>query len=663
MGGSVIGGILLIFIVLYVYTIMKKLPDVDALVSYVPAETTKIYSADGIILADLHQEENRIRIPLEDISSNLKQTVLAVEDTDFYEHHGFNFKGFLRAVVVNIKSGGFSQGASTLTQQLARNLFLERRRKITRKIAEIILAFQIERRYTKDEILEMYLNQVYWGHNAYGVESAAQMYFGKHAKHLSIAESAMLVGLLKGPELYSPFHNLTLAKWRQKVVLGRMQKIGLISEEQARNAYNEPLLLAERKRHRYKAPFFTSYVVQQLLKMFSEDELFTGGLKIYTTLDYRLQRVAEQLVDQYVEMGHQATSIDGQSMPALNYSQAAILAIDPRNGYIKALQGGADFSTNQFNRVTQAKRQPGSAFKPFVYLAALDRGFTPTSVVPDTPITFNTVQGPYSVQNYTKSYLGSITLRVAFEKSVNVVAVKLNSMIGPQNVIQVARSIGITSPLMPILSLPLGAMEVTMLELTSAYGVFANGGIRVEPTAIIRIEDRNGTPIYIHHPREKRVFDAYHVSVLVDMMQGVIARGTGVAAQIPGRAVAGKTGTTSDYRDAWFIGFTPQLVCATWVGNDDNHPMNKVSGGWIPAQLWKGFMTEALKELPVAYFPKPDGTAPTPDEEAAREEEVTTWTGSGPPPAEMPPAEAIQPRESSPVSEEDVVKKFLFNPR
>lgn len=589
------------------FYISRHLPSIDSISVYAPPQTTKIFSEDGIVLAELHQEENREVIPLEDISPLLRKAVIALEDTEFYHHHGINIKAIFRALFKDILARSFVEGGSTLTQQLARNLFLNQHKHMGRKIAEAILAIQIEKKYTKDEILEMYLNQVYWGHNAYGIESASQLYFGKHARDLSLAESAMLGGMLQGPELYSPFKNLAGAKGRQKVVLDRMVKLKLITPALAASTYAQPTVLAPRKICRYKAPYFTSQVVAQLIEMYGESAVYTSGMKVYTTLNYRLQMKAMQLITDYVgKEGASGAVPEGLRGTALNFSQAALLAIDPRTGYIKALQGGVDFGQTEFNRCIQAKRQPGSAFKPIVYLTALEKGMLPTTIVEDTPVEFNTPQGVYAPQNYTKTFSGSIPLRKALERSINVVAIKITNAIGPQNVVRVARELGVKSPLAAYLSLPLGINEMTMMELASVYCVFAGGGKSVEPISIVKIEDKDGTVLYKNVIKETRVFEPNLIYTLVDMMKGVLNSGTGTAARLS-RPAAGKTGTTSDYKDAWFFGFVPQLVCATWVGNDNNASMNKVTGGLVPAMIWKEFMTEALQEVPVEDFPPPEG--------------------------------------------------------
>ena len=599
--GSAFALIGVVAVVILVLAIARTLPSLESIGSYIPAETTTIYSEEKIVLAELHQEENRVTIPLEHISPILRKAVVALEDTEFYSHFGVSPKAVLRALVRDVVAGSFVEGGSTLTQQLARNLFLNKHKTFGRKIAEAILAIQMERKYSKPEILEMYLNQVYWGNNAYGIESASQLYFGKHSRDLSLAESAMMVGMLQGPELYNPYRNFAGTKARQRVVLDRMEKLGLATPDMVRDAYAEPIFLVPRRNSKYKAPYFTSYIVAKLIDMYGEDAAYTSGLKVYTSLNYQWQIKANQIVVDYIERGRTATMIEDRSVNGWGFSQAAILAIDPQTGLIKALQGGYDYSKSQYNHCVQSRRQPGSAFKPIVYLAALEKGLTPSSIVEDTPVSFSTPQGVYAPQNYTKTFSGSITLRRALERSINIVAIKLTNLVGPQNVVRVARQLGIKSPLAAYLSLPLGINEVTMLEIASVYCVFANGGKRVEPSGIVKIESRDGNVIFKHQPSDDEVFDPTLIFTLVDMMKGVVTNGTGLAARMP-RPVAGKTGTTSDYKDAWFIGFVPQLVCATWVGNDDNRPMNKVTGGSVPAMMWREFMTTALAHEPFMDF-------------------------------------------------------------
>ncbi len=606
--GTIGGGFLFVVILLVTIQIAYQLPDVESINTYVPNETTKIYSADNTVIAELHREENRMVIPLNRMSDYVKAAIIASEDSNFYKHHGISIRGIFRSLFANVKAGGAAQGGSTITQQLARNVFLYKRKKVVRKIAEILLSLQLERRYTKDEILELYLNQIYWGHNAYGIEAAAQLYYNKHAGELTLPEAAVLSGILRAPEYFSPYRNPEGARLRKDVVLNRMAELGYITAEEYFKAKEVPIILSERKKLKYKAPYFTSYVVKQLVQMYGEDVVYNEGLKVYTTLEWNLQKRAEDVIDKYIEEGQKPHWVTKGQVPSLNYSQAALLSLDPRTGYVKAWVGGYDFLKNEFDHIYQAQRQPGSGFKPFTYLTALSMGFSPGTVVEDMPVTFNTIEGPYSPQNYTKTFLGGLTLRKALEKSENVVAVKVIDLIDPSNVIVTCRKFGIKSYLAPILSLSLGSVEVNMLEMATAYSVIANSGVKVEPVTIIRIEDRNGNELFKHSITQTRVFDANVVNTLVDMMKGVVLYGTGTAALI-NRPMAGKTGTTSDYRDAWFFGFIPQMLTITWVGNNDNSPMNDVTGGFIPAQMWHDYMAYAVKDLPVAYFPSPYGFA------------------------------------------------------
>ncbi|MBU0580791.1 MAG: PBP1A family penicillin-binding protein, partial [Candidatus Margulisbacteria bacterium] len=586
--------------------IAYQLPDVESINTYVPNETTKIFSAEGIVLAELHREENRMIIPLNKMSDFIKAAVLASEDNEFYKHYGISTKGIFRAVFANLKAGGAAQGGSTITQQLARNVFLYKRKKVVRKIAEILLSLQIERRYTKDEILELYLNQIYWGHNSYGIESAAQLYFGKHAVDLTLPEAAMLAGILRAPEYYSPYRNPNGARLRKDIVLNRMAELGYITGQEYFQSKEIPLVLAGRKKLKYKAPYFTSYVVKQLIAMYGEDVVYNDGLRVYTTLEWDLQKPAEDVVDKYIQEGQKPYWTSKGEVSSLNYTQAALFCMDPRTGYIKAWVGGYDFLKNEFDHIYQAKRQPGSAFKPFTYLTALNMGFSPGTVIEDSPVTFNTIEGPYAPQNYTKVYQGGLTLRKALERSINVIAVKINDLVDPSNVIVTCRKLGLTSYLPPVLSLTLGSAEVSMLEMSKAYSAIANSGVKVDAVSITRIEDRNGNELFRHSIQQTRVFDDNVTNTLIDMMKGVVLNGTGRAALI-NRPMAGKTGTTSDYRDAWFFGFIPQMLTVTWVGNNDNSPMNEVTGGLMPARMWHDFMLEAVKNVPVAYFPRPYG--------------------------------------------------------
>ncbi len=602
-GAAIFSVIMLIMLV----QITNQLPDVEIISSYVPNETTKIYAMTGELLAELHREENRVLVPISRISDFVKAAVIASEDNNFYNHHGIDLKGIFRAAITNLVHGGSVQGASTITQQLARNVFLNKKKKIVRKVAEIILALQLERNYTKEEILEFYLNQVYWGHNAYGIESAANLYFNKKASELTMAESAMLIGILRGPELYSPFSSPQRARWRKEIVLKRMLELQLITDDEYFEAKDTPIFLADRKKLKYKAPYFSSYVVKQLEQMYGEDAIYSNGLKIYTTLDMNFQKKAEETVDRFMLEANKPHWVKNEMVSSLNCTQASILSVEPSTGYIKAWVGGRDFLEREFDHIVQAKRQPGSSFKPYTYLTALNMGLSPGTIIDDLPVTFNTIEGPYSPTNYTKDFRGPMTLRRALELSINVVAVKISDLIGPSNIIVTCRQLGITSYLAPVLSLTLGASELSMLEHVGAYMVFANEGVKVNPISILKIEDRNGAVLYEHQIIRKRVYDANKINLLVSMMRGTVLRGTGRGAYITGYDIAGKTGTTNDYRDAWFIGFTPELLTSCWVGNSDNSSMQNVTGGWLPAQMWRMFMVDALKNYPNRNFSYPRG--------------------------------------------------------
>lgn len=577
-----------------------RLPDVSTLQSYVPFETTMIFDAKGKVIAKVHGEENRVVVPLGEIPLPVRNAVVAAEDVRFYYHPGVDARGIVRALLKDLAGGRAEEGASTLTQQLAKNLFLTPSKTISRKLADAWLAIQIERRYSKDQILELYLNQAYWGHNAYGVEAAAHVYFNKSVRHLNLAEGAVLAGLLGAPERFSPYKNPKLARQNLKGVVRKMQEGGFITPSQAKAALAYPVVFPKeppRKRETYRAPYFTNYLLEQLVTRYGTDVVFKGGLRVYSTLDLTLQEAAEQMlretIDQFGKRHH--------------FSQGSVVVLDPRTGDIRALVGGYDWKVSKFNRAIQAVRQPGSAFKPFVYLTAFAQGISPGSTFNDSPQGYLDGTGKWwTPENYGDEYHGSMTLRKALETSNNVIAVKLISRVSPDKVLETAHRIGIQSDLQPNLSIALGTSEITPLELCSAYGVFAMDGKRTEPVAYTRVEDRAGTILEERKPRLRQVFDVEPVRVLNDVMQGVISRGTGFAARI-GRPAAGKTGTTSDHRDAWFVGYTPDFAATVWVGNDDNSKMTGgTTGGEVCAPLWAKLMKLAHGTASNSVFVKPE---------------------------------------------------------
>ncbi len=558
--------------------------------NFIDAINSKVYDINGKIITEFYQE-NRNPVSLQEIPPELINAFIAIEDSEFYQHKGINVRRILIAQVENIKNMIFlpgkdikPQGGSTITQQLAINAFLSREISLSRKLKDILLALQIERYFTKDEILEMYLNEIYFGHGAYGVQAAAKIYFDKNVQDLNLAECALLAGIPRGPSYYSPVNNPEAAANRRNLVLARMNKLGYISKEEMEKAQQAPLELSYNNEGKDSiAPYFSTFILSQLLEEFGANLIYKGGLKIYTTLDLNMQRLAEKA---FQESGY----------------EGAIIAIEPETGHIKAMVGGKDFEQSKFNRATQAYRQPGSAFKPFIYLTALENGFTPSNIIEDAPITF---ENGWSPENYEKEFRGPVTLREAFEQSINVVGVKLLEQVGVNKVINYAHKAGIKSELRPDLSLALGTSEVTPLEIASAYATIANLGTRVEPIPIIRVEDYEGKTLKENTPQKKKVFKEEACYVLIDMMKGVISRGTGWNAQI-GRPAAGKTGTTEDFIDAWFIGFTPDLVTAVYIGNDDRKPLgNKMTGGVAAAPIWAKFMKEALKDYEKKDFRQP----------------------------------------------------------
>jgi 1A family penicillin-binding protein len=574
----------------------RNLPDVRSLRGYVPSETTHVYDINGKLLASLHGEENREVVPLNKISPNLKRAVLAIEDSNFYQHHGINPIGILRASIVNFQHGKTVEGGSTLTMQLVKNLFLSFQRTVSRKVAEAVLALRLEQIFKKDEILEMYLNQVYWGHNTYGVQTAAQSYFNKDAADLTLSEAAMMAGIVQAPEDYSPFINYKLAKQRQAIVLKRMAELKWITPAEAAAAHKQPLNLGKiTSFQRSQSPYVTDAVIQELSKRFGHEAVVKGGMRVQTTIDLKLQKIAEDTV----QWGH--NSLLNQGVYA---DQMALVAVDPRTHFVKAIVGGVDYGKSQYNRATQALRQPGSAFKPFVYYTAFASGnYTPDSTINDSPVSFPDGSAAlYTPQNYDGSFMGPMPIRTALALSRNIPAILLGQKVGINQVIDVCRTLGIKSPIAPVISLPLGAVDLTPLEMASAYATFANNGWQSETTSIAQVTDNSGHLLLNNKPKPKLVLDPWAVASLNSALQGVINHGTGVAARL-GRPTAGKTGTTSSERDIWFVGYVPQLATAIWAGNDDYAPLGHgATGGGFIAPIWRDFMSKALQGVPVENF-------------------------------------------------------------
>lgn len=572
----------------------------QALPASTVSQTSQMLDIHGNVIDTFHAGENRRSVPLPEIAHTVIDATLAIEDRRFYDHSGFDLKGMARAVVVNVQSMSTRQGASTLTQQLARNLYLTHERTWQRKLKEAIYTAQLEMNYSKDEILGMYLNQIYYGHGSYGIEAAAKMYFDKHASELTLAESAMLAGIPKGPKYYSPYMNMKNAKDRQYVILEAMKEGGSITAEQAAAAYAEvldfqPLGSSEQEGF---APYFRDYIRNVAVDKLGIDEkmLNEGGITIYTTLDQNVQAAAEEAIK--------------KGMPASSEQQAALVAIDPRTGYIKAMVGGRDYKMNQYNRVFASTRQPGSSFKPFLYLTALRSGFmSPITRFKSEPTVFSYDEGrkTYEPSNYGDKYAGDyIDMRQAISGSDNIYAVNTIMTVGADNVIETARSLGVTSPLASVPSLALGTSPVSPFEMASAYSTFANAGTRVEPVAILRIEDRKGNVLYEAKPREEAVITPAEAYVMTSLLESVFDEG-GTAHRIAAtikRPVAGKTGTTST--DAWLVGYTPELAAAVWVGYDRDRKLT-VAEAHRAAPIFANFIEGALAAVPPKYFPIPEG--------------------------------------------------------
>ncbi|MEG5001801.1 transglycosylase domain-containing protein [Microcoleus sp. B4-D4] len=577
----------------------RNLPDVRILQTYSPTETTHIYDINGKPLASIHDEANRDVVPLEQISPNLKRAVLAIEDSNFFTHKGINPGGIARALIVNLEKGRTVEGGSTMTMQLVKNLFLSPQSKFSRKIAEAVMSIRLEQILNKDQILQLYLNQIYLGHNLYGVETASRSYFNKSANNLTLSEAAMLAGLISAPEEYSPFVNYKLAKERQEIVLNRMKDLKWITVAEADTARSQKIKLGKITSFGgSQVPYVTQAVVQELTRRFGRDAVVKGGMRVQTTIDLKMQRIAEETVKAW----HDRLYYQGLFYNR-DEGQIALAAVDPRTHFVKAMVGGVDYEKSQFNRAIQARRQPGSSFKPFIYYAAFASGkYTPDSIVYDSPVGYRDGDGYYYPQNYGGGFSGAVSIRRALEVSLNIPAVKLGQEVGLNKVIEICRTLGIRSPMEPVISLPLGAVDLTPLEMAGAFATFANNGWHSDTTFIVQVTDSSGNVLLDNTPKPKPVLNAWAAASVNSALQGVINSGTARAAQL-GRPAAGKTGTTSSERDIWFVGYVPQLSVAVWMGNDNYAPMSYgATGGGIVAPVWRDFMSQALQGVPAESF-------------------------------------------------------------
>lgn len=573
------------------------LPDISKLTDFKKAPSITVKAEDGTVLGtygDVYGDY----LPYDQMPKHLIDAVIATEDRNFYYHFGVDPQGLARAMYVNVRAGKLVQGGSTITQQVAKNVFLTSERTFRRKIQEMLLAFYLEARFSKEDIITIYLNRVYMGAGNYGVDAASRRYFSHSARELTIGESAVLTGLLKAPSRFSPTNNPELSEKRAWQVLVNMVDAGKLTQAEAEKAKAE-LKIDEKfdNGSAFASFYFTDWVVDILPEFIGSVQ---DDIEVVTTLDPKLQLLAADIINKDLE----------ESAEKIKASQSALVSMSP-DGAIRVMVGGRNYQRSQYNRAVQAMRQPGSSFKPFVYLAGIEAGFMPDSMVEDKPISV----GRWTPHNYTGRYEGIMTMRDALAHSINTVAVQISELVGRDKVVEMAHRLGIGSEIQPLPSIALGSIEVNLLELTGAYAHLAANGKGVIPFGIREIKTGKGNVLYSRAGSGTGyVLRPNVVAMMNNMLMAVVQSGTGTGANI-GRPAAGKTGTTSDYKDAWFVGYTPDLATGVWLGNDDNTPMKKVTGGNLPARIWREFMSEALKEKPVSYLPTqmqidPDASLP-----------------------------------------------------
>ncbi len=592
---SVSGG--LGFFAYMVYS-MDDLPDAEQ------SQTSRFHYDDGELMTTQFVE-NRTKVSLDEVSEQVIWATLAVEDSNFYEHHGFDFTGIARAAYQNVKEGRIAQGGSTITQQLAKNLYLSNDRTWHRKLDEAVIAVHLERNFTKDEIMEKYLNTIYYGHSTYGIEEASQLYFDKSASEISTGEAALLAGIPRGPAYYSPFINEESALNRKQVILNLMVEEGFIDEEEREQTLNDEIEFSEESSLPRKSNYVVGQIMNQELDEVIEDDpdiVQKGGLDFYTTIDPNMQEIAEQLLED--KLPHNSEGEDGSKQP-----QGALVALDPNNGEIKALVGGRDYQETMLNRVNM-KRSPGSAFKPIVYAAAMEDNYTPIDTFDCEPISLQEdgMDDPYEPTDFDGGFHDDeLTLRQALAESCNITAVKLNQEIGGEAAVEMSDRLGVESSISTHMSTPLGTSEVTLLELTAAYAAFANGGHKVEPVILQQVFDDNGDELIDNSTQKEKVMDEGVAYLMTDMMKDVLAS-DGTAEHVNDvleRPAAGKTGTSQGFRDAYMVGYTPELVVGVYVGDDEEEPLEG-TGGSLAAPLWAEFMEKASQDIPPEDFARPD---------------------------------------------------------
>ena len=624
----------------------------------VPDAVSQFYDNENTVIYTTASAEHRLPVKLDKIPKHVQAAFVSIEDNRFYEHSGIDYRGTFRALVSNIM-GQEVQGGSTITQQLAKNAFLTQERTLSRKVKEAFLARQLENKYTKDEILNMYLNQIYFGEGAYGVESASLKYFGKHVQDISLAEAAALAAIPKSPNYYDPMENPKANKERRDIVLDQMVKYGHITQADAQKAKAEDVKIRKEEssgKTKDLRSYFFDYISQQIIDKYGADALYKGGLKIYTTLDSSLQSKAESSI-RYLP------DIWTNDPDHLTQPQVGLVAIDPTNGYIKAMVGGR--GQDKFNRAVLAQRQPGSAFKPFVYLTAMDNGMNAATMVDDKPLQI----GGWAPQNSSGSFHGTVTLRTALSRSYNIPAIRVALKVGTTKVMNMAKACGITTlvedgpytdnnPAMALGGLTKG---VSPLEMAAGYGTIANNGVYNQPVSIIKIVDRNGKVIFEHKHSPKQVVSAKAAYQTTDMLKDVLISGTAGGSGI-GRPAAGKTGTTDDSKDAGFVGYTPNLSCAVWVGDDRSRSMGSMYGSGAPLSIWHDFMLKAVQEIPYADFTRPAGAVTPVAKDIGKEDDKDKDKDKNKDPDEQTtkhelgkPPKVVKPNSKTPKPEKPVV--------
>jgi penicillin-binding protein 1A len=622
--------------------ITADLPNIASLQDYRPRLTTKVFSEEGEIIGEFFIEKREL-VPMEDVPAVLHDAIIAAEDSNFYKHEGLDFFGIVRAMLKNIRAGGIVQGGSTITQQVVKSLLLTPERSVRRKLREAVLAYRLERSLGKKEILYLYLNQIYFGHGAYGVQAASRNYFGHDVTEVDLAEAALLAGLPRAPSRYSPARkdNTGLARERQEYVLQRMREEGMASREEIEQALARPIVVLKdpdedgegqeqaatvskdeipglpepirilplRRVDLEVAPHFVDTVREYLLKNYGREKTFCGGLQVYTTLRKEDQKAAQEAVrfgiDAYLERNPKAAAEEPD-----NHLDGALLAMDLPEGFVRAMVGGVDYERSQYNCAVHARRQPGSAVKPLIYAAALDKGYTPATIVVDSPLVFDDpiLEEKWKPKNYARTFVGPTTLREALTNSRNVVTIKILRDIGVGYAIRYARQLGVTSPLYPDLSLALGSSEVTLQELLVAYSVFAMGGKKPEPISIHRIVDADGKVLEEYTPRAVQVISEQTAYLLTSLLQSVVREGTGRVVRSLGVPCAGKTGTTNEFKDAWFIGYTPDKIAGIWIGRDQPKNLgSRETGGRVAAPVWLRYMQKTAARASAKDFPMPSG--------------------------------------------------------